>query len=109
MKVVTQSTVVAAGEERGIRTAIVTATAGANTIVAAVPDRRIVLVGGKLVASTAGTIEFRTGTTPITGELDLALNEFVNLSPSMLATDEGELLGLQAETTVDGWIEFVLL
>lgn len=109
MKTVSQATVMAAGEARGVRTAIVTATAGANAIVAAVPGRRIVLIGGKLVASTAGTIEFRTGTDPITGELDLALNQFVNLSPSMLACDEGDLLGLEAETTVDGWVEFVLV
>lgn len=109
MKTVSQSTIVAAAEARGIRTAVVTATAGANTIAALVADRRIVLIGGKLVASDAGTVEFRSNTTPITGEMDLAINQVLDLSGSMLATDVGELLGLEAETTVDGWIEFVLL
>lgn len=109
MKTVSQSTIVAAAEARGIRTAIVTATAGANVLVAVVPLRQIVLIGGKLVASGAGTIEFRSNTDPITGEMDLAINQLVDLSGSMLSTVQGESLGLEVETTVDGWIEFVLL
>ena len=109
MKTISQATVRQAGEERGVRTAIVAGEAGANAIVAAVPGRRIVVVGGKLVASTAGTIEWRTGVTPISGIMDLGLSVVVDLAGSMLATDMDDLLGLECEATCDGWVEFVLV
>ncbi len=97
------------------RAVINAATAAAQTIVAAVPGRRIVVLGFWLRAANGQTLTWRSGTTPLTGAMAMATSE-LSLAASdddhgVLETAPGEALVLLmgAATQVSGSVTYALV
>lgn len=94
------------------RAVISTAALGDTTLVAAVPGKRIKVIGYTIVSTAANAIKFRSGTTDITGAMALAANGGIS-SPSDRNTVEfqtavGALLAinLSAATQVSGHLVY---
>jgi len=81
---------------------------GAATVAlaAASGTKRHVLIGYSIVGTGAGTVEFRSNTTPLTGEMVTASGVQLkdNLSSGLMETVAGEALNLTIATAgVDGY------
>lgn len=101
-----------------VNSAVVSAaTLGDNTLVAAVTGKRIVVLGGVLVATGgANTVRFESGAsgTALTGQMDIGDNGQLTIPPydhGHFRTASGALLNLElsAATSVAGWITYVLV
>lgn len=99
-----------------VKSAVVSAaSAGDNTLVAAVTGKRIRVVSGFLVASGgANTVRFESGAsgTALTGQMDIADNGQLEISFSPVghfSTAKSTLLNLElsAATSVAGFINYV--
>ena len=89
------------------------ASAGDNTVVRAIPGKRIVVTALYLVSTSANTLQFRTGTTgnDLTGGMALAANGVLQAGyhpDGHFATVAGDLLNLRLSggTSVDGWLTY---
>ena len=94
--------------------AIDAAESGDNTIVAAVTDKRIVVVAGFAIAAGAVTARFESGAggTALTGQMSLAANGGFVLpfnEAGWFETAAGELLNLELSgaVSVDGALTYV--
>lgn len=101
-----------------VRFAAVSATTlGDNTLVAAVAGKRIIVLGGSLVATGgANTMRFESGAggTALTGLMDIIADGQLTFPPydhGYFGTTSGALLNLElsAATAVGGWIIYVLV
>lgn len=99
-----------------VKRAVVSAsTQGDNSLVAAVPGKRIVVISGFFAASGgANTLTFESGTDTgeVTGALDIIDNGNLFLPEAVYGhfeTAKGEALNLQltAATAVGGWINYI--
>lgn len=94
---------------------ISTASAGANTLVAAVTGKRIRVISYALVAAGAVSVNFENGTTDITGVLPLAANSGLSFpgteSGPAFETSPGALLGLtlSGAVQVSGHLTYILV
>jgi len=87
------------------------ASAGDNTIVAAVTGKKIRVLQYALVVSAATTVIWKSGTTPITGDMPFAANGGISspFSPSgLFETSAGEalVLNLSAGNPVSGHLVY---
>jgi predicted short-subunit dehydrogenase-like oxidoreductase (DUF2520 family) len=93
---------------------LITATAsGDNTLVRAVPGKRIIVTAIYVVSTSALTVQFTSETsgTELTGAMALAANGSVQAAfhpDGHFATLPGELLNmaLSAGTAVNGWLTY---
>ena len=75
---------------------------GANTLVAAIPNLRIRVVGGFLVSTSANIVTFTSDTTAISGAMPFAANGGMVLPYNRwgwFTTETGELLGMNLSTS----------
>lgn len=90
------------------------ATSGDNTLIAAVADKKIRILSGMLVASSAVTVRFESGAsgTALTGQMQLASNggfqiPFCPVGNFETAVNTLLNLELSAAVSVDGWLIYV--
>jgi len=98
-----------------LKYAVVNATAlGANTVVSAVPGRKIKVLAYSLITNTAITVKWQSATTDISGPLSLAANGGTNVESALglFETNIGEALNLNESgavaATVGGHVTYVL-
>lgn len=95
------------------RVAVAVSASGSSQLVAAVAGKRILVLGGLLVADAAVTIKFVSGATDITGTMALSANGGLGLSPSPLGhlrgvnVNEALNINLSSAVNVGGWLTYV--
>lgn len=89
------------------------ASSGDNTIIAAVPGKKIRVIAGCLVADGTTTVRFESGAsgTALTGQMSLVVNTGFILAYCPVGNFEtlvGQLLNLElsAAVSVDGWLVY---
>jgi hypothetical protein len=86
------------------------ATLGDNLLVAAVPGKRIKVIGYRLSASGSVTVKFRSNTSDITGLAFMSANQNTGKpgNPGLFRTNPGEALNLNlsANVAVGGHLTF---
>lgn len=100
--------------EEQARVTIAATTSGDATVVAAVPGKRIRVVGYALVAGAAVTVKWKSGANDITGSMALAANGGVShpgdgAEPLETRPGEALILNLSAIATVGGHLTYELV
>jgi hypothetical protein len=93
------------------RISVTTASSGDNTLVAAIAGTQVRVVNFSLVAVTANAVQFKSGSTALTGVMSLGATGVLapGYDPTghiITAAGEALILNLGSATQVSGWLTY---